>query len=119
MNVANQYSIAVAYWWFFTNALDCNLCVPLCVTIDMTSNRMQIPKKSLLILGVTALISSRALFFFFNDPEGPNLLIVMAAILFALSMPAYLFVRSMTVNIRLVGTIVVQILFAVGFYFAM
>ncbi len=32
--------------------------------------------RSLVFLGVTALLFSRALFFFFNDPEGPNLLIV-------------------------------------------
>lgn len=35
------------------------------------------PKKTtLIILGVISLLCSRGLFFFVNDPEGPNLLIV-------------------------------------------
>ena len=31
---------------------------------------------SFVLLGITALLCSRAMFKFFNDPEGPNLLIV-------------------------------------------
>lgn len=49
-------------------------------------------KISLLILGLTAIVFSRAMFVFFNDPEGPNLLIVIvaAAIVYFLSLAAYL-----------------------------
>ncbi len=50
-------------------------------------------KISLLILGITSLICSRAMFAFFNDPEGPNLLIVivLAVIVYALSLAIYFF----------------------------
>lgn len=50
-------------------------------------------KISLLILGLTAIAFSRIMFVFFNDPEGPNLLIVTvaAAIVYFLSLAAYLF----------------------------
>lgn len=46
----------------------------------------------LIILGITALIFSRIMFVFFNDPEGPNLLIVMvtAIVVYFLSLSAYL-----------------------------
>jgi hypothetical protein len=50
-------------------------------------------KASLLLLGVTSLLCSRALFWFFNDPEGPNLLIVTvtALIVYVPSLAAYAF----------------------------
>jgi hypothetical protein len=38
-------------------------------------------KTSLLILGITSIICSRTMFVFFDDPEGPNLLIVFVAAL--------------------------------------
>ncbi len=46
---------------------------------------------ALVILGLTALTFSRAMFFFFNDPEGPNLLVVMVAatIIYFLSWATY------------------------------
>ena len=46
---------------------------------------------SLVILGITALVCGRSVFSFFNDPEGPNLLIVfgMTVIIYALSVPLY------------------------------
>lgn len=48
-------------------------------------------KISLLILGATALVCSRAMFFFIDDSEGPNLLIVtvLAIILYVLSLATY------------------------------
>lgn len=36
-------------------------------------------KLSLITLGLTAIVCSRIMFAFFNDPEGPNLLIVVVA----------------------------------------
>jgi hypothetical protein len=74
---------------------------------------------SLLILGLTALVCSRALFFFIKDPEGPNLLVVtgMAAILYALSLAAYVFNPAVTGLKRLLMTIFVQILLVGSFYF--
>ncbi len=46
---------------------------------------------ALVILGLTALTCSRAMFFFFNDPEGPNLLVVVVAatIIYFLSWATY------------------------------
>ncbi len=76
-------------------------------------------KTSLLILGITSLVCSRALFFFFNDPEGPNLLIVvgMAVILYFVSLTVYLFKPSITGLKRLLLGIFIQILLVAGFYF--
>jgi hypothetical protein len=53
-------------------------------------------KISLLLLGVTAILSSRALFALFNDPEGPNLLIVMvlAVVVYAVSLAVYMYTPS-------------------------
>lgn len=46
---------------------------------------------SLFILFFTSLVCSRAMFAFFDDPEGPNLLVVvvMAMVVFVLSLPVY------------------------------
>lgn len=53
-------------------------------------------KTSLFILGITSLVCSRALFFFFDDPEGPNLLIVtgMAMVLYLTSLIPYIFMSQ-------------------------
>ena len=76
-------------------------------------------KTSLIILVITSLVCSRALFFFFNDPEGPNLLIVvgMAVILYFLSLAVYLFKPSITGLKRLLLAIFIQIILVAGFYF--
>lgn len=76
-------------------------------------------KISLLILAITALICSRALFFFINDPEGPNLVVVigMALILYFLSLMVYLFYLSAIGFKRLSLTVLIQILIVTGFYF--
>lgn len=84
---------------------------------------MQLSSKtsSLLILGITALILSRSMFALFDDPEGPNLLIVvvMGVILYVPSVLMYLFglPKSETVQ-KLLIAILVQVLFAGIFYFA-
>lgn len=84
---------------------------------------------SLLILGLTAILCSRAMFVFIDDPEGPNLLVVMvmAAIIYSLSLPIYLytpgaqsFLRaylSLTGFKRLLFVVLIQILIAAAFYF--
>ena len=78
-------------------------------------------KTSLVILAVTSILCSRTLFYFFNDPEGPNLLVVfgMAAIVYFLSLTAYLFNSSMTGLKRLVLVIAIQILIVIGLYFCL
>ncbi len=46
---------------------------------------------SLLLLGLASIVLSRVVFLFVNDPEGPNLLVIMAlaAIIFAVSGAIY------------------------------
>jgi hypothetical protein len=79
--------------------------------------------RSLLILAVTAVACSRIMFALFNDPEGPNLLVVtvMAAIIYLLSSPVYLsnVYPSLTGFKRTSATIVIQIFVATGFYLAL
>lgn len=76
---------------------------------------------SLLILGLTAIVCSRVMFVFFNDPEGPNLLIVMAAamVVYFLSLGGYfyLFNSSTTGLKRLSLAVFIQILLVTGLYF--
>lgn len=53
-------------------------------------------KTSLIILAIVSLLCSRAVFFFLNDPEGPNLLIVtvLAAVIFLAALPFVVRKRS-------------------------
>lgn len=79
-------------------------------------------KISLIMLAATAIICSRMLFFFFNDPEGPNLLIVagLALVVYFLSSAVYIFGPSKIKGIeRLSAVICIQILSVVGLYFCM
>jgi hypothetical protein len=73
-------------------------------------------KTSLLILAATAIVCSRLLFFFFNDPEGPNLLVVMgmAAIVYVVSLAAYVFKLSTLGKLSL--AIFIQIVAVTGLY---
>ena len=77
-------------------------------------------KISLLILFVTAAVCSREMFTLFNDPEGPNLLVVgvMTAIIFFPSVAAYLYYPStkLTGQTRLLLAIVLELLIVSGFY---
>lgn len=87
-------------------------------------------KVSLLILGITALACSRMMFLFFNDPEGPNLLIVMvmAIIIYFLSLTIYLF-KPLSKNILqhfsltgfqgLLLVIFTQVIIGTVFYFCL
>ncbi len=75
---------------------------------------------SLIILAVTAIICSRLLFFFFNDPEGPNLLIVggLALAVFLLSWAVYIFAPFKINGFkRLSAAICIQILLVIALYF--
>ena len=68
-------------------------------------------RRSLFFLGITALIFSRALFFFFNDPEGPNLLIVMvaAAVVYLVSLGTYALCASTSASKRFWLAVLTQI----------
>jgi hypothetical protein len=76
-------------------------------------------KIALLILGIASLLCSRILFLFFNDPEGPNLLVVvgMAVILYAPSSAVYLLNSRAAAQKRLLLATLTQLLIAAGFYF--
>lgn len=69
-----------------------------------------------MLLGASALVCSRAMFAFFNDPEGPNLLIVtvMAAVVYAVSLAAY--VPNFSNTKKFLLAILIQILFVTGLY---
>ena len=58
---------------------------------------MKIQKVPLIILGVLSLVASRAVFLFINDPEGPNLLVVvgLAVIIFAVCAIAYIAIHHL------------------------
>lgn len=73
---------------------------------------------SLSILGVTSVLLSRGLFFFFDDPEGPNLLVVMVGA-FVISVPSLFFYFSRLPSKgfkRLLTAVTVQIVTASVLY---
>jgi hypothetical protein len=79
-------------------------------------------KISLLMLAATAIICARMLFYFFNDPGGPNPLIVasLALAVYFFSLAVYIFSPSKISGIkRLSAVICIQILLVVGLYFCM
>jgi hypothetical protein len=75
-------------------------------------------KTSLLLLLITAFPCSRALFFLFNDPEGPNLLIVtvLALLLYFASFIAWEFTPATTASKKLLFGIGTQLLIVAGLY---
>jgi hypothetical protein len=77
-------------------------------------------KSSLLILAITAVVCSRTMFAFFDDPEGPNLLVVtvMAAVIYLVSSAFHLssLYPSLTGFKRTLATIFIQIFVATSFY---
>lgn len=81
-------------------------------------------KTSLTILGITSLVCSRAMFLFFNDPEGPNLLVVVvgAIVIYFLSLAIYM-LSPLPVSLkglnRLLLMVVIQIIIAAGIYFSL
>jgi len=75
-------------------------------------------KISLLLLVITAFACSSTLFFLFNDPEGPNLLIVtvLALLLFGASFIAWRFIPATTASRKLLLGIGTQLLIVTGLY---
>lgn len=74
-------------------------------------------KTHLFIIGIAALICSRGMFFFFDDPEGPNLLVVMgmAVVLFGFSVTVYSLLPFANPR-KLWLTIFIQALFTFGLF---
>lgn len=78
------------------------------------------PKKlAFFILGITAIVCSRTLFFFFNDPEGPNLLVVVvaAALIYLASLAVYAFRFPANDSQKFWIAISMQLLLAMGLYY--
>jgi len=86
--------------------------------LNMPLGILESKKASLLLLVITALACSRALFFFFHDPEGPNLLIVtvLALILYGASFVAWRFIPATTAGKKLHFAICTQLLIVTGLY---
>ena len=84
----------------------------------MTNMPLQPKKTSLLLLVITAFVCSRALFFFFHDPEGPNLLIVtvLALILYSASFIGWRFIAATSASKKLLFAICTQVLIVTGLY---
>lgn len=76
-------------------------------------------KATLLILGITAIACSRILFSLFDDPEGPNLLIVvgMAVFLYLASLTAYTFKAPIASLKRLLLAVAIQVAAVACLYF--
>ena len=76
-------------------------------------------KTYLLILGITAIVCSRSLFFFFDDPEGPNLLVVavVAAVLYGVSLTPYVLGLSEAYSKRFWFAVLIQVIGAIVLYF--
>lgn len=77
-------------------------------------------KNELFVLGATSIVFSKLVFFFFDDPEGPNLLVVMgfAAILYFLSLAVYAFLSPAN-SLKLPLAILAQSVFVIGLYFCL
>lgn len=90
--------------------------------VDSVAWCYKLKMTSPLILGITAIVCSRAMFSFFDDPEGPNLLIVAvtAAIVYSLSLGmARLFNPSAAGLKKLLTVILVQVIIVTAFYFCL
>ncbi len=76
-------------------------------------------KTPFIIIGITSAIFSRTMFFFFDDPEGPNLLVVfvMAAVLYLPSLITYRLNCGVSTAKRVLLAICTQAVLATGIYF--
>jgi hypothetical protein len=80
-------------------------------------------KTSLVILGLTSIVFARVMFMFFNDPEGPNLLVVfvMSGVVYCLTLVIYLhnFLVPTSGLKRLLLAIIMQAIIVSVLYFAL
>jgi predicted neutral ceramidase superfamily lipid hydrolase len=84
----------------------------------MSNMLLESKERSSLLLVITSFVLSRALFFFFHDPEGPNLLIVtaLALILYSASVIVWKFIPATSVSKKLLFAICTQLLIVSGLY---
>ncbi len=88
------------------------------ITHMLTRIFTQVSTWSLVILFLTAVTFSRIMFIFIDDPEGPNLLIVivLGVVLYAFALPVYLLNTRMREGKRIMGTIATQAVLIVLLY---
>jgi hypothetical protein len=67
---------------------------------------------SFCILVITAFFFSRGIFFFIDDPEGPNLLVVAVGALVLFTVSMFVYVRDMTEHRKIIAALVMQLLLA-------
>lgn len=80
---------------------------------------VQIKTAPLLILGVTSILCSRLLFWLFDDPEGPNLLIVlaMAAFMYLFVLLPYVLNFPVSKQWQFVWAVAIQVTLIIVIYF--
>ncbi len=73
----------------------------------------------LIILGISSVLCSRSMFYFIDDPEGPNLLVVfvMASIIYFLSSTIYKYGPFPRVLKKIPLVILLQLIVTIVFYF--
>ena len=76
-------------------------------------------KISLLILGLTALVCSRMMFAFFDDPEGPNLLVVVGAALIIYGVSLLTYASNLLGLKRFFLAVFIQVAMSILLYFCL
>ncbi len=76
-------------------------------------------KFSLIILALTAIVCSRIMFVFFDDPEGPNLLVVVGTALVVCSLSLVVYLLNLSGPKKLLLAIFLQIIIVIGLYFCL
>ena len=83
--------------------------------------QLKLKTSALIILGVVSILLSRSMFLFVNDPEGPNLLIVMvlAVGIYLVSLGIYLFLplKTLTGPKKVLSIVSIQVLLVITFHF--
>lgn len=73
----------------------------------------------LLILSITAIVCSRIMFVFFDDPEGPNLLVVVGTALVVCSLSLVVYLLNLSGPKKLLFAIFMQMIIVIGLYFCL
>lgn len=74
-------------------------------------------KTNFLILGISSLFWTKLMFFFFDDPEGPNLLVVVGMSIVIYFISASTFLIKMSDFSRFLSALLVQVFLVTVFYF--
>jgi hypothetical protein len=80
--------------------------------------RTSLKRAALLALGIASLVYARMMFMFIDDPEGPNLLVVvvMAVLISSLSLGAYALIPKSSRHKKTPMVFLLQALIAIGIW---